>query len=147
MGEVQISIEGLDELTSQFEQLVSRYPDKAGDLLRKNAREFRKEYVKNVRSKVKHSSGKAKSLTQLRNTKVYPIQGMGKMQYVEIGATSPHFHLYERGHEKVIPWMPNVHGRVEGRFVMKDSIDQYEKKLPQIAEKMCDELLKEGGLT
>jgi hypothetical protein len=72
---------------------------------------------------------------------------MGKMQYVEIGATSPHFHLYERGHEKVIPWMPNVHGRVEGRFVMKDSIDQYEKKLPQIAEKMCDELLKEGGLT
>jgi hypothetical protein len=147
MTGVDISIEGLDELTSDFERLISRYPDKAGDLLRKNAREFRKEYIKNVKSAVKTSSGKAKSLTKTRNVKVYPIQGMGKKQYVDVGATSPHFHLFERGHNKVIPWMPNVSGRVEGRFVMKKSIDDYEKKLPEIAEKMCDELLKEGNLS
>lgn len=146
MAEVDISIQGLDELTSDFEKLISRYPDKAGDLLRKNAREFRKEYVKNVRSAVKYSSGKAKSLTKLGNTKVYPIQGMGKRQYVEIGATSPHFHLFERGHNLIIPWMPNVSGRVEGRFIMKKSIDEYENKLPEIAQDMCDELLKEGNL-
>jgi hypothetical protein len=102
--------------------------------------------VKNVRSKVKHSSGKAKSLTKLGNTKVYPIQGMGKRQYVEIGATSPHFHLFERGHNLIVPWIPSVSGFVEGRYVMKESIDEFEKDLPEIAQKMCDELLKEGNL-
>ena len=160
MSGVDISIEGLDELTQDFETLIAKFPDKAGDLLRKNAREFRKEYVKNVRSAVKHSSGKAKSLTKLGNTKVYPIQGMGKKQYVEIGATSPHFHLFERGHNSLVPrfvgrprsdgsrnYVMVDNGKVEGRFIMQKSIDEYETKLPEIAEKMCTELLKEGNLS
>ena len=146
MAEVDITITGLDELTADLEKLISKYPDKAGDLLKKNAKDFRKQYVKKVKSTAKHKSGKAKSLVKASNTKIYPIQGFGQKQFVEIGATSPHFHLFERGHNLIVPWVPWVSGFVEGRYVMKESIDEFESKLPEIAQKMCDELLKEGNL-
>ena len=145
MAEVEITIKGMDELTADLEKLISKYPDKSGDLLKKNAKDFRKQYIKKVKATAKHKSGKAKSLVKSSNTKIYPLQGLGKKQFVEIGATSPHFHLFERGHNLIIPWL-GVTGFVEGRFVMKESIDEYEKKLPEIAQNMCDELLKEGNL-
>lgn len=146
MAEVDITIKGLDELTADLEKLIAKYPDKAGDLLKKNAKDFRKQYVKELRSTAKHKSGKKKALEKLANTKIYPLQGLGQKQFVEIGATSPHFHLFERGHNLIIPWMPWVSGYVEGRYVMKKSIDELEKRLPEIADQMCDELLKEGNL-
>ncbi len=158
MNEVQISVDGLEELSKDLEKLVSKYPDRAGDLLRKSAREFRKKYVQNVRSNVKHTSGRGKSLTKLATTKVYPIQGLGKKQYVDIGSTAPHFHLYERGHHSLIPrpvgrptkdgkrkYRMVENGRVEGRKMMERTVDEYNEKLPEIAQGMIDELLKEGG--
>ena len=145
MNEVQITVSGLEELSRGLENLVNRYPDKAGDLLRKSALEFRKKYVHSVRANVKHSSGRGKSLTKLGTTKVYPIQGMGKKQYVDIGSTAPHFHLYERGHTMVTPGGRTV-GRVEGRKMMEKTVEEYNDKLPDLAKDMIDALLKEGGL-
>ncbi len=165
MEGVELTVTGLTELNEDLQKLMQRYPDKAGDLLRKNAREFRKEYVHNVQDAAIEVSGKGKALELLRNTKVYPVQGYGAGQYVEVGATSPHFHLFERGHDLYNPHSPEQKreekkdrnkknrngkkvkaGRVEGRFVMQKSIDSYEGKLPEVAQKMYDELLKEGNL-
>ena len=146
MAEIKITVDGLDELQADLEKLIKRYPDKAGDILKKNAKDFRKEYITNVQGAVKHSSGKSKSLTKTKNVKIYPIRGYGKDQSVDVGATSPHFHLFERGHNKIIPWMPSVTGTVEGRHVMEKSINDYEDKMPEVVQKMYDELLKEGNL-
>ena len=165
MDGVEITVTGLTELNEDLRRLMQKYPDKAGDLLRKNAREFRKEYVHNVQAIAEQQSGAGKALEILRNTKVYPVQGYGDRQYVEVGATSPHFHLFERGHELYNAYMKNKpenykkskhskdrnrpkikNGRVEGRFVMQKSIDSYEDKLPEVAQRMYDELLKEGNL-
>lgn len=169
MDGVEITITGLEELNEDLKKLMNRYPDKAGDLLRKNAREFRKEYVHNVRAGAKKTTGKGKALELLKNTKVYPVQGYGAGQYVEVGATSPHFHLFERGHQLYNAFMKEVvesgnyhpdknkkkgknktkipNGRVEGRFIMQKSIDSYENKLPEVAKKLYDELLEEANLT
>lgn len=165
MDGVELTVTGLTELNEDLRMLMQKYPDKAGDLLRKGAREFRKEYTHSVQAAVKHASGQGKALELLRNTKVYPIQGYGARQYVEVGATSPHFHLFERGHELYNAYMAHKaegykksknnkdknrakikDGHVEGRFVMQKTIDAYEDKIPEIAQKMYDELLKEGNL-
>lgn len=159
MAEVEITINGLEELSKDIVKLMDEYPDKAGNLLRKSALEFRKKYVHNVRSNVKHKSGTGKSLTKLGTTKVYPIQGYGKKQYVDVGSTAPHFHLYERGHNSLVPrpvgrpskdgkrkYKMVDNGRVEGRYMMEKTIDEYNDMLPQLAQGMIDELLKEGGL-
>lgn len=165
MDGVEITITGLTELNEDLRKLMKKYPDKAGDLLRKNAKEFRKEYARNVQSTAIETSGKGKALELTRNTKIYPVQGYGDKQYVEVGATSPHFHLFERGHDLYNPHSPEQKkqekkdknkknrngkkvkaGRVAGRFVMQKSIDSYEDKLPEVAQRMYDELLKEGNL-
>ena len=165
MDGVKLTVSGLTELNEDLMRLMQQYPDKAGDLLRKNAREFRKEYTHTVQAVAKQTTGNRKALELLRNTKVYPVQGYGARQYVEVGATSPHFHLFERGHELYNPHDPRKPkkdkkskdkkdrnrnkvkaGRVEGRFVMKKTIDLYEGKLPEVAKMMYDELLKEGNL-
>lgn len=165
MDGVEITITGLEELNEDLKRLMNQYPDKAGDLLRKNAREFRKEYVHNVRAEAKTTTGKGKALELLKNTKVYPVQGYGAGQYVDVGATSPHFHLFERGHDLYNPHSPDQPkkekskdkkdrnrnkvkaGHVAGRFVMQKSIDSYENKLPEVAKKLYDELLEEANLT
>ena len=139
-----VSFHGLEELTADLERLIKRYPDKAGDLLKENAKDFRKDYIKKIKSAVKHKSGSGKSLVKPKNIKI-TMGGIGTRQYADIGSISPHFHLFERGHNLEIPWIGYT-GFVEGRFVMKESIDEYEKKLPEIAQTMCDELLKEGNL-
>lgn len=165
MDGVELTVTGLTELNEDLMKLMQKYPDKAGDLLRKNAREFRKEYTHTVQSVAKTQTGKGKALELLRNTKVYPVQGYGARQYVEVGATSPHFHLFERGHDLYNAYMAHKSenykksknkkdknrakvkdGHVEGRFVMQKSIDSYEDKMPEVAKRMYDELLKEGNL-
>jgi len=165
MDGVELTVTGLTELNEDLMKLMQKYPDKAGDLLRKNAREFRKEYTHTVQAVAQYPSGKKKALELLRNTKVYPVQGYGARQYVEVGATSPHFHLFERGHDLYNAYMAHKSenykksknskdknrtkikdGHVEGRFVMQKSIDSYEDKMPEVAQKMYDELLKEGNL-
>ncbi|MBQ9607644.1 MAG: hypothetical protein IJV16_10805 [Lachnospiraceae bacterium] len=146
MAEVQITVEGLDELQKDLERLISKYPDKAGELLKKDARDFRKAYIKNVRGKVKRASNRSKSLTKIKNVKIYPIQGYGKKQSIDVGATSPHFHLFERGHV-LYPFGKGPSGFVPGRFVMEESINEYEDKMPETARKMYDKLLQEANLT
>jgi hypothetical protein len=146
MADVEITMHGMDELMEDLQRLIKKYPDKAGDLLKKNAKDFRKKYIKQVKSTARHKSGKSKSLVKAKNMKIYPVQGIGIRQSIDIGSISPHFHLFERGHNLIVPWMPSVSGYVEGRHVMEQSIADYEKLLPEIAEKMRDELLKEGNL-
>ena len=35
MADAELKVKGLDELKMSFDQLVAKYPDKAGDLLKK----------------------------------------------------------------------------------------------------------------
>ena len=158
--DVKLSISGMDELAQDLNRLMNKYPDRAGELLQKNAKELRKDYnkeVKNVSTKKKHNG---KSLTKANTVKIYPIQGYGSKQYVEIGGKCPHFHLFEHGHQLEYPlWVgrPNrLTGRrkyvlkkgnpVQGKPVMKETIDRYESILPEVAKRLFDDLLKEEHL-
>lgn len=158
--DVKISISGMDELAQDLNRLMNKYPDRAGQLLQQNAKALRKTYngnVKDASTKKKHNG---KSLTKASSIRIYPIQGYGSKQYVEIGAKNPHFHLFEHGHNLQYPqWVgrPNaatgkqsyrlVDGpHVQGKPVMKETIDEYEKILPLVAQKLFDVLLQEEKL-
>ena len=146
MADVQITVEGLSELQKDLERMIAKYPDKAGDLLKKDAKDFRKAYLQNVRSKVKRAGKGSKSLLKAKNVKIYPIQGYGKNQKIDVGATSPHFHLFERGHV-LYPYGKGPSGSVPGRYAMEESINDYKEKMPETAKKMYDKLLQEANLT
>ena len=143
MGDREFTISGLSEVTESFEKIIRAYPDKAGDILRRNAFRLRNHVVKNVKSDTKSKGKSKKSLAKPSSYKVSQVKGTGKNQYVEISAKSPHFHLVEHGHNLVIKGK-NI-GFVPGKHMMENAVKNFEDKSEQMAQELIDKLLKEGG--
>lgn len=142
---LSMKVEGLDELTKELEKLVKKYPDRAGELLTKNARELRKDVVKEVKENTKTKGSSKRSLAKVGSYKISKVQGYGARQYVEVSAKSPHFHLVEHGHDLIINGQNR--GFVQGKHMMKVAVRRCEATMPDTVKNMIDELLKEGGLT
>ena len=100
---MSLEIEGLDELAESFEDVIRKYPDRAAEILVGQAKELRKDVVKQVKNDTDTDGTSKKSLAKVGSYRISPVQGFGESQYVEVSAKSPHFHLLENGHMKVIP--------------------------------------------
>ncbi|MCI8408706.1 MAG: hypothetical protein HFJ09_05465 [Lachnospiraceae bacterium] len=156
-----VSVEGMNELTRDLKKIVKKYPKKADELLKKNARLTRKEVVKNVKKETKSNKESKKSLARIGSYKISQVKGYGTEKYIEISANSRHFHLVEHGHDIIMPKFHGVQGekgkripnknagqkvgRVQGKHMMANAIKKAEKDMPETLSKMVDELLKESG--
>lgn len=100
---VSVEVEGLDELAETFENIVRKYPDRAADLLVKQAKALRKDVVKQVKNDTDTDGTSRKSLAKVGSYGISKVQGFGEGQFIEISAKSPHFHLLENGHQMVLP--------------------------------------------
>lgn len=143
-NDISFEISGVEELVQSLESLTRKYPDKAGDLLRKDGRELRKDIVKGARESTRTDSDNKKSLGKIGSYKVSQPQGIGTKQYVELSAKSPHFHLVEHGHNLVTKDGQTI-GFVQGKHFMERATKAYEGKMEKHVSNMVDELLKEGG--
>lgn len=157
------SVDGVDELVSDLTRLAKVYPDKAGELLKKEARGLRKEVVKNVKKSTTPDSDNKQSLAKASQYKISQVQGFNEKQFVEISAKSPHFHLVEHGHQIIMPASHGIKGQkgmsvpnknagqnvgfVQGKHMMADAVKVYERELPNALSNMVDALLEEEGLT
>ena len=139
-----IEISGMDELKISFEELAKKYPDTAGDLLKKDALKLRREIVGRSRELTNIKESKH-SLGKLSSYKVSQIQGLGKNQYVEISAKAPHFHLVEKGHELKTASGKTI-GFVQGVHFLDKATKEYEDKYEDHVEKMIENLLKKEKL-
>lgn len=139
-----IQITGIDSAIGDLNQLIKSYPDKAGELLEKAGKNIRKQVVHNVNSSVGTVHSK-KTLHKAGSYRVSKAKGLGKNQYVEISAKSPHFHLVEHGHQLIINGTPR--GFVAGKHMMSNAVAAYRREMPKAVEDMVDALLKERGLT
>ena len=146
MSDIDVKIEGLDDLVETFDDFIKRYPDRAGELLRKNAYELRKKGRTKARSYTKTKGESKMSLGKLGSYKVSPVKGTFLGQHVEISAKSPHFHLVEHGHN-LVDHQGNTIGYVEGKHYFADAVKEYNHEMPKTVEHMVGELLKEEGLT
>ena len=140
-----VTIEGLDEVIDSIEKFTQKYPDKAGDFLRKQAMETRKGIAKEARAAVDVDTSNKYSLGKAGNYNVSQVMGYGAGQYVELSAKSPHFHLIEHGHQlvshsgKPIGWVP-------GYKIMDAEAKRQSVKVPINFGKMVDDFLKEVDL-
>ena len=159
-----VEVVGLDELTKDMMTFVKKYPDFAGDILRSEALKTRKDIVKNARESMKTDRKRKRSLGRIGSYRVSQIQGIGKSQYVEISARSPHYHLLERGHAIVTPYGRTIKkksgettkikfskggqtiGRVSGKYFLKKAKDAEAERFPQVMNEAVDILLKKSGL-
>lgn len=142
---VSMSVDGLEDLEKSFKDLVNKYPDRAGDLLKEDARKLRKDVVKETKKVTKTKSSSKRSLGKVGSYKISPVQGIGANQFVEISAKSPHFHLVEHGHVLVLP-SGETRGFVQGKHMMDTTVKQHQESMPNTVADMVDKLLKEEGL-
>lgn len=141
--EQTITVSGAAELAKDFEKVIKKYPDDADNFLKRQARELRKNVVKNVKKDTHTKGATEKSLAKLKNYKISRIWGYGADRHIEISAQSPHFHLVERGHNLVIKGKTVKF--VAGKHMMDNAVKSYEEQVEQAAEQFIDKLLKEGG--
>lgn len=141
----EVKIEGIKELTDSLNELVRKYPDKAGELLEKDAKKLRKLVAKSFKEGTKSDGTSKRSLAKIGSYKVTKAQGIGTDQYVDISAKAPHFHLVENGHDRYNRKGEKI-GWTEGKHIMRETAKKFESEMPQHIEDMIDELLKEGGL-
>lgn len=147
MSEVELTFDGMEELTDALGDLARKYPDRAGELLQKNARELRKEVVRKTRDLTRSNGSSKKSLGRVGSYKISPVLGYGENQYVEVSAKAPHFHLVEHGHNKYDFHGNPTGGFVSGKHMMREAVKIHEEKFPETVSGMVDTLLKEEGLT
>ena len=139
--EAEMTFDGLDELVSDLESLAHKFPDRFGELLKKEAEDTRKDVVREVKSAVDIDSENRYSLAKAKNYKISQIKGYGESQYVEMSAQSPHFHLIENGHT-LVSHTGQAIGWVPGYKIMDAAVVGHKIKMPINARRMADELLK-----
>lgn len=161
MADTTIVVEGIEDVQKSFERLAKKYPDKAGELLRRDAVNVRKEIVKQVKKETKFDTESKQSLAKAGSYKISQVNGLGINQYVEISAKSPHFHLVENGHNIIMPKSHGVRGEkgvripndnagekvgfVQGKHIIDTVTSKHEREMPGIVEDMIDKLLEEVG--
>lgn len=138
---MQIEVEGVDELMQCYDKLIKRYPDKAGQLLRKQATELTKDIMHNAQSRVSSSIPEsAKSIRKRKGYRISQVQGIGVNQYVTISATSPHYHLIERGFNHTSG------SHYTGKEFLADAVTKKNEHIDEYVSIMVDSLLREAGL-
>lgn len=145
-----IEISGLDELAEDFRIVARKYPDRAGEELRKSARALRKDLVNLVIEKTQEhltedGEKTKRSLTKLSSYEISQVHGYNERQSVDISAKSPHFHLIEHGHELLSHKGEHI-GFVDGKHLMDATRKDYQQKLPERIEKMANNLLESENL-
>lgn len=163
-SDLSMQVDGMDELIESFETMVKKYPDRAGELLVKQAKDLRKDVVKMVKNDTDVDSHHKRSLGNLKEYKISQVKGYLDKQYVEVSGVAPHFHLIENGHDIVTPKTRTIKtkddqkekitlsnggksvGYAAGYHFMDRAGKKRQIEIPKELEKVVEKLLKEEEL-
>lgn len=133
-------VEGIEDYHKALQTAIRKAPDIAEDRLRKLSLRFRRAVVKKTKERTKEHSGK---LT--KGYKLGKIEGRGIGIHRDFVGKAPHFHLVEKGHNKVYKGK-NV-GWVEGKFMVADTIKEFGDEVAKETIELLNDILEAGDLT
>lgn len=173
-GDYAFEIKGLDELSRDFEKVLSKYPDQTEKWAYRQAGNFTKDV--NTKFPPEYDQGKrpiAKEWHRSREKATFGGYTIG----IEIQNTAPHWHLVENGHQLVInpkaaaiyfnnksrgkspgrsskkisralfKGSGKIHaGFVPGKHYCEKTREEWETTFPKNLEKFVDKMLKEENL-
>lgn len=141
MSEFEIEDHGLAE---DLLKVANMLPDDTYEFMAKEAKTFRKNVAQGFRDAV-DTKNTRKSLGKTSNYKqtlqFVPSGGV----LAEISATSPQFHLIERGHE-LVTHNGNHIGFVPGYLVMDEEAKKFDSTFQDDSRKFVDSVLKKGNV-
>lgn len=135
---LEIKYNGLDD---DLKKVISQYPDKTLDFMRKEAGKWKKDC--NKKGYDKSTSGKK----PIRKSWVNAVEENYLHQATEIQIRNNHplFHLLENGHVKWL-WGENTGGFVPGKHWAEKTRAEWQEKFGPDVEKYVDKILKEHNL-
>lgn len=148
--DITISLNGAEELQRKLETIVRKYPNKTEQSLRKCGNELKKLVEMKTDQEVRTLTGNLK-----KGYRLDPIQGYGMNMEQNFRSTSKHYHLIERGHNKVTPKYRKgkklrnggvSYGFVPGKYIVKRTKESYAYIFPAKMRYAMRNLLKESGL-
>ena len=151
MRDITVSLNGAEELKKKLEQVVKKYPNETEKSLRRCGNEVKKLVEMKTEQEVRTLTGNLK-----KGYTLDPIKGYGMNMEQNFRATSKHYHLIERGHNKVTPKYRKgkalrnggiTYGFVPGKYIVKRTKESYELIFPAKMKYAMRKLLNESGLT
>lgn len=149
---LSLDLNGMDELIEDLEKAVSYYPDEARRTLKKTSYRFRGHVKKLVREVAETDENLTTGFRVDEPKKL----GMDMEAYFKgEGKKNPHWHLFENGHEIIIPFKRNGkrrtdggenRGFVPGRRIMPEARETFQPVLVEALDEMTDRILREAGL-
>lgn len=144
-------LNGLSDLQKKLEFVADNYPYESEILLQKMGNKFRSSVKKKTEQEVRKKTGNL-----IKSYKVSKVNGAGKNMWVEFRSTSPHYHLIERGHRIVTGGKLNKKDggqsskgkgkdtgkRVEGKFIVKRTTQEFQGEFPQEVERMVNRMVR-----
>jgi hypothetical protein len=137
---MDFKMDGLKDLQNSLEKAIDKYPDLAEESLEENAKKFKKRVIKITDLAVEKHSGKL-----IKGFKLDKMRFYGNVMEKDFRGTAPHFHLIENGHEQVTEDGKTI-GWVPGFQLVKQARNEWSEELPDLMQKLLDDIVKECGL-
>lgn len=142
LADMDLKLEGFDELQSSLRSAVQKYPDMAADRLESISKDFKKRVIQITKQSTATHSGKL-----IKGFKLDKMQNYGVNMQKDFRGTAPHFHLIENGHRQLGKNGENVgKGWVPGLQIVKQARDEYADKMPEEMQRLVDDITRECDL-
>lgn len=147
MEGMTFELDGLEELAESLTKVQRLCPDFALKQLNRAGNQFKKDVI--TRTAEKTVTRKGNLIGGYKKT-IVVTSAFGKSFEAQISGgnrKARHFHLVEHGHEGYL--FGNYIGFVEGKHMMKDTIDKWEReyKIIPYAKAAIDEAIKKGFIS
>lgn len=146
LSEVNLELDGLEELMEDLTKAIKKYPDLAERRLRQVSNNFRRDVVAEEIRVIKDDNiVKKNKLTTRQGFKLSRTKGYNENMEVDFSAKGAHFHLVENGHHQVTKdgrttgWVPGNNVVKKMRKNYADHVTPFEMdKLLKEITKVCD---------
>lgn len=129
-------MEKFDEVFEKLEE-ISRNTDKeTKKFLKSQTKILKKKVINNATTRIKKKTGNY--LKKIKEGKIYTFDGSYSRR---VYSAAPHGHLIEEGH-RIVKDGKEI-GRTKGKWILRDSANEFANEFEKNSEGFLDELFKE----
>lgn len=129
-------MEKFDDIFKKLEEISENTDQKTKNFLKNQSKILKKKVMSNAKARIKKKTGKY--LKKIKEGKIYKFnEGYSRRVY----SSAPHGHLIEEGH-RIVKDGQEI-GRVKGKWILRDSANEFADEFEKNSEGFLDELFKD----
>lgn len=155
MSDMQVDLADTGELEKAFEKAAKMFPQSTENVLKKEAREIKKQItnayvgsaIKSKRKNWKKSLKNKKKTSLEKSFSPGKVIKSGNKYTTAVTSKAPHYHLVEDGHKESGWYAEQADAKpVKGKKIVAKIMARRSERSEEIAQRVLDEILKDAGL-